>query len=347
MRIGSHTPENFLPKKQRFGVPSHPPSMYNKGMVDALLIYNPAAGRISVRPFIGGVIRTLNDHGVRVEVAESLNGRHTTQLARMAAAENFRAVFAIGGDGTAGQAAGGLFGSQTALGVLPAGTANVWGLEVGMKPFLWPNWRSLRENARLLAQARPFPIDMGLCNGQPFMLWAGIGLDAMTVEKLVSRKHYEKYFAMPEYFAATVWNATMWHGMNLRVSADDKQVEGHYLLAVASNIRHYVGGVAEISPGAYLDDGIMDMWLFSGSTLVDAFRHFFDMMSGRHLTSEQARCIPFHNVTIESETLFSIQMDGEPMHSTKKVALEVLPQQLQILMPASARARLCKSHPEN
>ena len=71
-------------------------------MADALLIYNPAAGRISVRPFIGGVIRALNDHGWRVEVAESVNGRHTTQLARMAAREKFRAVFAIGGDGTAG-----------------------------------------------------------------------------------------------------------------------------------------------------------------------------------------------------------------------------------------------------
>ena len=316
-------------------------------MGDALLIYNPAAGRISVRPFIGGVIRTLNDHGVRVEVAESLNGRHTTQLARMAARENFRAVFAIGGDGTAGQAAGGLFGSQTALGILPAGTANVWALDVGMKPFVWPNWRSLRENARLLAQARPCPIDVGLCDGQPFLMWAGIGLDAMTVEKLKSRKHFEKYFAMPEYIATTVINATLWHGMNLRVSADDRQVEGHYLLAVASNIRHYVGGVAEISPGAYLDDGIMDMWLLSGSTLVDAFRHFFDMLSGRHLTSDQARCIPFHKVTIESETLFSIQMDGEPMHSAQKVTLEVLPKQLQILMLPSARDRLCRSKPED
>ena len=37
-------------------------------MADTLLIYNPAAGRISVRPFIGGVIRTLSDRGWRVEV---------------------------------------------------------------------------------------------------------------------------------------------------------------------------------------------------------------------------------------------------------------------------------------
>ena len=68
--------------------------------------------------------------------------------------------------------------------------------------------------------------------------------------------------------------------MNLRVTADEKQVDGHYLLAVASNIRHYA--VAKISPSAYLDDGLMDLWLFSGTTLADAFRVIFDMLSGHH-----------------------------------------------------------------
>jgi YegS/Rv2252/BmrU family lipid kinase len=307
------------------------------GMADTLLIYNPAAGRISVRPFISGVIRTLSDYGWRVEVAESLDGRHTTQLARMAASENFRAVFVIGGDGTVGQAASGLIGSKTALGVLPAGSANVWALELGMKAFIWPRWRLLRENARLLAEVEPCAMDVGLCNDQPFMMWAGIGLDALTVKKLEPRKRVEKYLGVPEYFATTVWNATLWHGMNLRIRADDKHVEGHYLLAVASNIRHYVGGLAEISPKAYLDDGLMDLWLFSGSTLADAFRHFFDMQSGRHITSDQARCIPFSRASIDSSTPFSLQMDGEPMLGTQQASLEVLQRSLQVLIPPDAR----------
>jgi len=306
-------------------------------MADTLLIYNPAAGRISVRPFISGVIRSLSDLGWRVEVAESLDGRHTTQLAHMAAGENFRAVFVIGGDGTVGQAATGLIGSKTALGVLPAGTANVWAMELGMQAFTWPRWRLLRENARMLAEVAPSAMDVGLCNGQPFILWAGIGLDALTVKKLEPRRRVEKYLSVPEFFATTVWNATLWHGMNLRVHADDKHVEGHYLLALASNIRHYLGGLAEISPQAYLDDGLMDLWLFSGSTLADALRHFFDMQSGRHLTSDQARCIPFKKATIESSTPFSVQMDGEPMLGAQNAVIEVLQGELQVLLPPQAR----------
>jgi YegS/Rv2252/BmrU family lipid kinase len=311
-------------------------------MRKALLVYNPAAGRLSVRPFIGGVIRVLNDRDWRVEVAESVNGRHTTQLTRMAAQEKFHAVFAIGGDGTAGQAASGLIGSQTALGVLPAGTANVWAHELGMTAFTWPRWRVLHENARLLAESHTCAVDVGLCNGQPFLMWAGIGLDALTVHKLEPRKRFEKYLSVPQYFATTVWNATLWHGMNLRVWADDKQVEGHYLLAVASNIRHYLGGMAEISPKAYLDDGKMDLWLLSGSTLADAFRHFFDMQTGRHVTSDQARCITFRKVIIESETPFSIQMDGEPMLGAQQAMLRVRPRALKVLMPPQSLALLSR-----
>jgi diacylglycerol kinase (ATP) len=307
-------------------------------MADTLLIYNPAAGRISVRPFIGGVIRTLNDHGWRVEVAESLNGRHTTQLARMAALENFRAVFAIGGDGTAGQAASGLIGSSTALGILPAGTTNVWAQELGINAFVWPHIRALVQNTRLLIESTPCAVDVGMCNGQPFLMWAGIGLDAMTVQKLSPRKRFEKYLSITEYAATTIWNATIWHGMNLQVTADEKQVAGHYLLAVANNIRHYA--TAKISPLAYLDDGLMDLWLFSGSTLADAFRVMFDILSGLHRTSDQVRCIPFRKALIESGTPFSLQMDGEPMLGTHQASIEVLQGSLQVLIPAHARVLL-------
>jgi len=316
-------------------------SPYNTPMVEALIVYNPAAGRISVRPFIGGVARTLEERGWRVEVAESVDGRHTTQLARMAAQEKYYAVFSVGGDGTAGQAASGLIGSQTALAILPAGTANVWALEQEMHAFTWRHWGALRENARLLADSPVYTVDVGLCNGQPFLMWAGIGLDALTVKKLEVRKRFEKYLNVPEFFATTVWNFALWHGMDLHVTTDQGQVEGHYLLAVASNIRHYLGGLAEISPAAYLDDGVMELWLFAGSTLADAFRHFIEMRAGRHLASDQARCLPFHSVQVDSETPFAIQIDAEPMIGARQAVVEVLPRKLNLLMSVQAHQHLC------
>jgi len=303
-------------------------------MRKALLLYNPAAGRFPIKTFVPSVVSPLQAAGWRVELAETLSGSHATSVARQAAAENFAAVFVVGGDGTVGQVANGLINTDTALGVLPAGTMNVWAMELGLRLFEWPfGTDALAENARLLADAPVRSVDVGLCNDHAFLLWAGIGLDAMTIQQLEPRPRARKYVSVPQYVAATMWNAAVWHGMDLRVWADEQRVEGHFLLAVATNIRRYVGGLAVLSPNAYLDDGEMDLWLISGSTLADAIRAFFEVLAGSHVTSEQARRLPFHTARVESDTPFSVQMDGDPMLGGKHVHLSIQHRALKVLMP--------------
>src|SRR5512142_3066445 len=110
---------------------------YNGCMRQALLLYNPAAGRVPVRPFIGGIIRPLRSAGWKIEVVETISGRDATRMAHQAAIEKYDGVFAIGGDGTVGQVAAGLIGTDTALAVLPGGTMNVWANELGLYSFDW------------------------------------------------------------------------------------------------------------------------------------------------------------------------------------------------------------------
>lgn len=305
-------------------------------MRKGLLLYNPTAGRYSVGRFVHGIIHPLKKAGWNIEIAETLSGTHATQTAHQAAQEKYDAVFAIGGDGTVGQVASGLVNTETALGVLPAGTTNVWALEQGQKPFSWFNWRSLRENAALLANVKPQYVDVGSCNDNPFLLWAGVGLDAQTITKIEPRPRFFKHLSVPHFFATTVWEATFWHGLDLRVYADGQLVEGHYLVAVASNIRHYVGGMSVLSPDALLDDNQMDMWLLSGNSVADALRHFFDLLAGRHLTSDQARRLRFQTARVESDANFAIQVDGDPMLGGQHADITIKHRALKVLMPENA-----------
>jgi diacylglycerol kinase (ATP) len=312
-------------------------------MRQAMLLYNPTAGRLPVRLFIGGIIRPLRSAGWKIEVVETFSGRDATRLSREAAKEKYDAVFAIGGDGTVGQVATGLMNSDTALAVLPGGTANVWANELGLYIFDWLHPGALRQNARLLAQVPTHRIDVGTCNGRPFLLWAGVGLDAEVVRQLEPRPRYEKYIAVPRYVATGVSTAANWHGMDLHVWNGEQNLEGHYLLAIATNIRRYAGGMAVLSPEAYIDDGEMDLWLMSGNSFADAFRHFFDVLRGRHLESEEAVKIPFSRVRIESEEDFSVELDGDPALTGNKVLLKVEKQSLNVLLPPTAY-RLLKNN---
>ena len=302
-------------------------------MRSAVVVYNPAAGRFPVEPFIKSAVDELESSGWKAEAVATQSGPHTTELARQAAVEKKEAVFAVGGDGTIGNVVNGLIGSETALGVLPAGTANVWSIELGMSPFAWTRPWVLRKNTALLANAPTHYIDVGMCNEYSFMMWAGIGLDALAIHALEPRIRLEKLFNAPEFAAKTILQAAQWNGIRLHLWVDGQEVEGHYLLAVSTNIRHYMGGLSKLSPNACLDDGLLDIWLFSGNNLGDVLRHFYDMWRGLHLTSDMARCISFQNLRIEAESPYWIQTDGEPRGCTQTTEITVRSRALRMLMP--------------
>lgn len=165
------------------------------------------------------------------------------------------------------------------------------------------------------------------------MMWAGIGLDALTIHALEPRIRLEKFFAFPEFTAQTLMQAANYNGVKLRLWADGQEVEGQYIVAVATNIRHYLGGLSKLSPDACLDDNLLDLWLFSGKHLGDALRHAYEMMTGRHINSDVARKISFRSLRIEGESPFLIQTDGEPRGSAQQVNIHIKHGALKLLVP--------------
>ena len=305
-------------------------------MRTAKIIYNPAAGRFPVALAIPSAEHALRDAGWDVVSTATRSGEDGTYLAKNAAEKGFNAVFAVGGDGTIGQVASGLVGTETALGILPAGTANVWGKELGMQPYSFLANNALEDNAKLLADAPVYAVDVGVCNQQPFLMWAGLGLDALSVQKVEPRFRLEKFFTMPEYAATIILTAARWRGISLKIWADGEKIEGHYILAVINNIRHYMGGMTNLSPDAMLDDGLFDLWLFTGNNMADALRPVFEMWGGRHIDSAHTRRIPFRNLRLEADTEFAVQTDGEPRFDTKIAEISVQKQALRVLMPSHA-----------
>ena len=305
-------------------------------MRTAQIIYNPAAGRFPVAEAIPSAGRVLMDAGFFVNATATHSGEHATELAASAAEKGIDVVFAVGGDGTIGQVASGLIDTDTALGILPAGTANVWGKELGMKPYSWVARNALEENVKLLSNSPIYAIDVGVCNHQPFLMWAGLGLDALSVQKAEPRFRLEKFFTAPEYAASILLTAVRWRGISLRIWADGEEIEGHYILAVINNIRHYMGGLTNLSPDAMLDDGLFDLWLFTGNNMADALRPVFEMWGGRHIVSPHTRRISFKKLRLEADTDFAVQTDGEPRFDTKKAEINVHKGALRVLMPPKA-----------
>ena len=183
-------------------------------------------------------------------------------------------------------------------------------------------------------------MDVGLFNDKYFLLWAGIGLDAIIVHHIEPRKQWQKNFAIVHYAANAVWSASQWEGINLRVETDDRFIDGQFILAVVSNIRLYAGGLATLSPQSLLDDGLMELWLFYGKNWEDILQQAWSLWSGKHVNSDRVQCIPFKKIKLESDRPIFIQMDGEPEVGGEQVTIEVLPRVLRVMIPDLASQSL-------
>lgn len=310
-------------------------------MPKAYLVYNPAAGRFPSKMLTERAAEVFRSRGWQIQLEITHGGPHITELAKQAVVQNMDAFFVAGGDGSVNFAVNGLVGSSTALGVLPAGTANVWAKELGLKILTLTHLNALEESAALMADAKIHLADVGLCDGRSFLLWSGVGLDAYIVHHIEPRSRWEKHFSVAQYAtSALIQASTFGGGIDIHVDADGEKFAGHYLLAVVSNIHRYAGGLAEISPAACIDDGEMDLWLFAGDTLLEVVTHAYDLWSGRHLESDQARCVPFRQLKLSSESLLYVQVDGEPSEARHEVSISIQSQALPILVPEGASESL-------
>lgn len=297
------------------------------------LIYNPMAGRFPSQPLVERAAALLNEKGWDIELLKTHGGDHITKLAKRAAADQLDAVFIAGGDGSVHKAVAGLLGSETSLAVLPSGTANVWAQELGLPTLSWTNWIALEQSVKRILNGKVHSMDVGICQGIPFLLWSGAGFDAFVVHHLEPRTRWQKQFPATQYAANVAWYARNWSGMDLDIWVDDEKLEGTFILVLVTNIHLYAGGLAEISPSAKLDDGRMDLWLFSGDSMLETLQHLFDVAAGKHLDSEKTIQRSCKNIKIRSSADLYLQLDGEPVNPAYQVDISIKPAALQVMVP--------------
>src|SRR5579872_4785662 len=137
----------------------------------ACLIINHRAG--SGRFDLEGVLAVLR--AARWDVAVSARRYEPGELAAAAIREGYDAVVSCGGDGTLREIIAGLRGTPIAVGMIPAGTVNLWARELGIAS------EAVRA-AKQLARAVPRCVDVGQLTisegpARHFLLMAGLGLD--------------------------------------------------------------------------------------------------------------------------------------------------------------------------
>ena len=115
-------------------------------MPSALLVYNPVAGRYPSRMLTERAANVLKSYGWQVDIETTSAGSQIPLIAQQAVQAKKDSLIIVGGDGSLNKALPSLVGTGTALGVLPAGTANVWAQELHLPGLSWTRWNALEES---------------------------------------------------------------------------------------------------------------------------------------------------------------------------------------------------------
>jgi diacylglycerol kinase family enzyme len=281
--------------------------------VRLLLLVNTSASAVTARARV--VIQKALSADHEVTVAETSRRGHGTRLAQGAAAEGVDAVVVLGGDGTLNEAANGLAGSATALGVLPGGSTNVFARTIGMSN---DAVEATGELLGAMAGGPPRRIGLGSVNGRYFLFHVGLGFDAAVVEQVEKRGGLKRYAGHPlfVYAAFATWFRHYDRSRpRFAVRAADTVVDdGFFAIVQNTNPYTYLGNIPlNTAPAAELDTALslvafrtMRFGVIIGA-VVSALR------SGRHLrhTSRIVTGDDLDALTVSGFGTFPYQVDGD------------------------------------
>lgn len=298
---------------------------------DAMLIFNPTAGSRNVRGEVEQVADFLKRQGWKIALRRTQGPGDATAFAREAVALGKQVTLVVGGDGTINEVVNGLADSEVAVGLLPAGTGNVWAMEMRL-PIPSPiRWHTLLDATKSLVRGEVRSIDLGRVNDRYFLLWGGIGLDAQVTNRMEPRTRRTKKLGALAYAVTAFLVAKDFRGTRTRVMADGATIRTRSMLVIISNAQLYAR-IARIATRAYLDDGLLDVCVFKGSGLPMTLLHVVHILTERHLQDPRVSYLQARRVTIETRLPMPVQVDGDPIGTTP-VTFEAVPRALRIIVP--------------
>ncbi len=298
---------------------------------DALIIYNPTAGRgrHRRRMQLERAQSILKQAGILAELEATTGPGTATGQARNAVADGRQLVIACGGDGTINEIVNGLAGSQVPMAVLPGGTANVLVKELQLS---WEIPRSTDQLVRgtLRRIALGLAVSENIPGGQRyFICMGGAGPDG----KLVNAVDLEtkRRLGILAYWMEGLRQIVSYSFPQFWVSSEEQK---HLAtLVVVGRTKHY-GGPVMITTEADLYEDRFEVCV---ATTQKRWRWVTDMVKllrGNHRSITDDFFWKTTSVRCEatgSESVWA-QVDGEPI-GRLPVEFKIVPEALTLVVP--------------
>lgn len=270
--------------------------------------------------------RGLQEAGLRVEIIETHSADEVTRVAAATPPEQI--VAPLGGDGTIALAARGAIQSGAALLPLPAGRGNdfVRALELPLDTLAVAH--GIRERTQRL-------VDVGMVGDRPFLGVASIGFDAQA-NAIANTSRVIKGPLIYTYGGIVAITATKKMHLRLRCDGGEPIDVAAWNVAIGNSGRY--GGGLKVCPDALLDDGLLDVVTYEGSSRAHAAAAALLARPGKHLSVPGTRVRRVRTIDVDAEQPAIVYADGDPIGALP-ITVRVRPKALRLVLPRGLAAR--------
>ncbi|MBK1792010.1 diacylglycerol/lipid kinase family protein [Persicirhabdus sediminis] len=287
------------------------------------LLFNPNARSQRGRK----TLRFLMANAQRFALYATRDVDDARQLAQKLANDGEPIVCAAGGDGTLNAVVQGLAGSSCVLGVLPAGTMNVFARELGIP------YNSLSKALEIIQDGNVREVDLFEANQKPFLQMAGVGFDAKVIEETSSGS---KNLIGPFAYLGPAVRVLGQQPPKVTVTCADGRVEEGVCM-LAGNGSLY-GGQVKLFRKADNDDGLLDALIFKHSGIPFIRDSLLGLATGALDTEKSSiTYLQSESFTIESDAQLPLQVDGEYAGRASTFKLCPTGRKLRVLAPSCVK----------
>jgi diacylglycerol kinase (ATP) len=268
--------------------------------------------------------RILADEGVTdPRWREVKKSRRAPKYARQAAAKGVDVLFVWGGDGTVQRCIDAVAGTDTAVAILPAGTANLLAANLNV-----PHDLAGAVHVGLHGDRRR--IDTGSVNGERFTVMAGAGFDARMISD--ADRGTKDRLGRVAYVVTGVRNLRA-RRVQAIVKVDGKRFfEGKVACVLAANVGKILGGI-EAFPQAQPDNSRLELGVVTARNPVQWARTFGRLALGNPGQSPFAKVTRGKKITIRFAEKVRYELDGGARPARRKLRIKVHPSSVTVCVP--------------
>lgn len=281
-----------------------------------IIVVNPVSGAVEKKEIVDSTLLFAKNENLESILYETLGTKDVENIKNLYSIHKPERIIIIGGDGTIRMVAEAIAKEDVILGIIPAGSANGFALDLDLQ-------LTLEKNLEVAFLHQFLEVDIITINGKISIHLSDLGLNAELI------KNYEQGEIHGKWGYALNTITTLFDSgepFTAKVKANNETFGYVARMIVIANAKKYGTGVV-INPNGVMNDGKFELVILKNFDLII----FGQIISGNMPSDpDDVEIISTDKATIELDAPVSFQIDGEYCGTETKLDIKILHKQLKV-----------------